>query len=163
MITRWGAAVLLLGLLAGCGEESGPPEGADQTPAASPSDSTAEEPTDETTTPQPSETVPGSTSGSTPAEDPGTRIVAADSEFGQMLFDATGQAIYLFDVETTSKPGCYDACAEAWPPVLTDGRPRRRPGVGGSLLATTNGPTARSRSPTTTIPCTSTRTRASAR
>ena len=45
-----------------------------------------------------------------------------------MLFDGTGQAIYLFDVETTSKPTCYDACAEAWPPVLTERGPRRWPG-----------------------------------
>ena len=54
-----------------------------------------------------------------------------------MLFDGTGQAIYLFDVETTSKPTCYDACAEAWPPVLTTGGPVAGPGVESSLLATT--------------------------
>lgn len=54
-----------------------------------------------------------------------------------MLFDATGQAIYLFDIETTSKPRCYDACAEAWPPVLTTGDPVAGPGVKSSLLATT--------------------------
>lgn len=53
-----------------------------------------------------------------------------------MLFDGTGQAIYLFDVETTSKPACYDACAEAWPPVLTTGDPVAGHGVKSSLLAT---------------------------
>jgi predicted lipoprotein with Yx(FWY)xxD motif len=72
-----------------------------------------------------------------PAE-PGTRIVASGSEFGQMLFDGTGQAIYLFDIETTSKPTCYDACAEAWPPVLTKGDPVAGRGVESSLLATTD-------------------------
>ena len=36
-----------------------------------------------------------------------------------MLYDDTGQAIYLFDVETTTEPQCYDDCAAAWPPVLT--------------------------------------------
>ncbi len=60
----------------------------------------------------------------------------ADSEFGQMLFDASGQAIYLFDVETSPKPQCYDACAEAWPPVLSKGDPVAGPGVKSSLLAT---------------------------
>ena len=69
---------------------------------------------------------------------PGTRIVATGSEFGPMLFDATGRAIYLFDIETTSKPKCYGACAEAWPPVLAKGDPVAGPGVGRSLLATTN-------------------------
>ena len=67
----------------------------------------------------------------------GTRIVTADSEFGQMLFDSTGQAIYLFDIETTPKPTCYNACAEAWPPGLTTGDPVAGRGVERSLLATT--------------------------
>jgi predicted lipoprotein with Yx(FWY)xxD motif len=52
---------------------------------------------------------------------PGTTIVAGASDVGAILFDATGQAIYIFDVETTSSPRCYDACAQAWPPVLTQG------------------------------------------
>ncbi len=55
-----------------------------------------------------------------------------------MLFDSKGQAIYLFDREPTSTPRCYDACAEAWPPVLTKGDPvPGRGGVDGSLLGTT--------------------------
>ncbi len=43
-----------------------------------------------------------------------------------MLFDETGQAIYLFDKEKTPTPECYDRCAIAWPPVLTDGAPVAR-------------------------------------
>jgi predicted lipoprotein with Yx(FWY)xxD motif len=66
-----------------------------------------------------------------------TSIVGADSRFGTILFDATGQAIYLFDVETTSKPACYGACAKAWPPVLTEGSPVAGAGVHGALLGTT--------------------------
>ena len=54
-----------------------------------------------------------------------------------MLFDGTGQAIYLFDVETTARPRCYDACAEAWPPVLTAGDPVAGLGVERRLLGTT--------------------------
>jgi predicted lipoprotein with Yx(FWY)xxD motif len=141
MVTRWGAAVLLLGLLAACGEGSGSPEGADRSSAVSPSDSTAQEPTDGTTAPQPSETgseaTSESTSHSTPAEDPGTRIVVAASDFGPMLFDATGQAIYLFDVETNAEPACYEACAKAWAPVLTDRPPVAGEGVRKPLLGTT--------------------------
>ena len=121
MLTRCCAAVLLLSFLTACGDDSGPV--ADE-PA--PTSSAGVERTDEPTPSPTSET-----------SRPGARIVVSDSEFGQMLFDETGQAIYLFDIETTSEPACYDACAEAWPPVLTTGDPVAGPGVEGSQLATT--------------------------
>jgi predicted lipoprotein with Yx(FWY)xxD motif len=73
------------------------------------------------------------------AEEPqvvGVRITTADSEFGQILFDDTGQAIYLFDKEVNSVPDCYDACAAAWPPVLTEGVPVPGDGVTPDLLGT---------------------------
>jgi predicted lipoprotein with Yx(FWY)xxD motif len=133
MLTRRCAAALLLTVLAGCGDDADPD--ADQ-PASTPSvtvgttdepaDSTTDEPNAEPTSPKTPEPI-----------EPGTRIVASDSEFGSMLFDTTGQAIYLFDVETTSEPRCYDECAAAWPPVLTSGDPVAGRGVDGSVLATT--------------------------
>lgn len=54
-----------------------------------------------------------------------------------MLFDDTGQAIYLFDKEATGRAACYDACAEAWPPVLTAGSPRATGQVRPGLMGTT--------------------------
>lgn len=128
MLIRWCAVMLLLTFLAACGDDSGPD--ADEPAAASSAtadggDEAVVSPTDEPTPP------------TAELSEPGTRIVASGSEFGQMLFDATGQAIYLFDVETTSESRCYDACAEAWPPVLTTGDPMAGPGVEASLLATT--------------------------
>lgn len=56
-----------------------------------------------------------------PVRPTGTVITTASSDFGVMLFDAKGQAIYLFDKERTDKAECYDRCAAAWPPVLTKG------------------------------------------
>ena len=53
-----------------------------------------------------------------------------------MLFDGTGQAIYLFDKEQSTKPECYGACAEAWPPVLTRGTPSAQDGAKQNLLDT---------------------------
>jgi predicted lipoprotein with Yx(FWY)xxD motif len=64
-------------------------------------------------------------------------IKAADSRFGTMLFDASGQAIYLFDKEKTAESQCYDACAEAWPPVLTEGPPQATGGARADKLGTT--------------------------
>jgi predicted lipoprotein with Yx(FWY)xxD motif len=67
----------------------------------------------------------------------GTRIITADSDYGTMLFDASGQAIYLFTAEPAARPRCYDACAEDWPPVLTDGAPTTSGTARAGLLATT--------------------------
>jgi predicted lipoprotein with Yx(FWY)xxD motif len=129
MLTRCCAVVVFLTFLTACGDDSGP----DADEPASTSSATVEM-TDEPTASTTDEPTPSPTPQTT---QPGTRIVASDSEFGQMLFDSTGQAIYLLDIETTSKPRCYAACAGAWPPVLTKGKPVAGQGVESSLLATT--------------------------
>ena len=63
-------------------------------------------------------------------------ITTGDSDFGEMLFDKREQAIYLFEPESDGAPACYDDCAEAWPPVLTDGDPRGEGNVDIALLGT---------------------------
>jgi predicted lipoprotein with Yx(FWY)xxD motif len=67
----------------------------------------------------------------------GTRVVLADSDFGRMLFDSKKQAIYIFERDVENKSNCYGECAEAWPPVFSEGRPRAGSGVESSLLGTT--------------------------
>lgn len=111
-------------LVASCGGGGASPE-AGQAPT-----------TPTTQSPSPS---PSPTPTKRPPEDPqrGLVVTTADSEFGPMLFDDTGQAIYLFDKERTSRPECYDACAEAWPPVLTDGAPQAAGAARARLLGTT--------------------------
>ena len=115
MIRRLIAALAACFLLAACGSGGG----------STPEDSAR----DTATT-----TAPLSES---PEPKPGTEIVAGDSEFGQILFDTRDQAIYLFDIETAEEPKCYDDCAKAWPPVLTDGDPVAGADVEASLLGTT--------------------------
>lgn len=117
---------MCLALMAACGED---PESATEPPDPSASDGADTPTTSQPPTPSVS---PPQTRGPT-----GPRIVAEDSEFGSMVFDGGGQAIYLFDVETTAKPACYDACAEAWPPVLTEGKPVAGDGIRAALLGTT--------------------------
>ncbi len=72
-----------------------------------------------------------------PAAAKGTAIKLADSQFGKVLFDRAGQAIYLFDKEKSDRSECYDDCAAEWPPVLTEGDPEAGKGIDEGLLGTT--------------------------
>ena len=67
----------------------------------------------------------------------GRLIKAVGSEYGQVVADAKGEAFYVFGKESSAKSKCYGACAAAWPPVLTNGKPRAGKGVTASLLGTT--------------------------
>lgn len=67
----------------------------------------------------------------------GTVITTGDSEFGTMLFNDKGQAIYIWELEESTKAECYGDCAKAWPPVLTDGAPQATGSVNSDLLGTT--------------------------
>jgi len=72
-----------------------------------------------------------------PAPPAGTTIKLAGSQYGEILFDGAGQAIYLFDKETSDTSECYGDCAAAWPPVLTEGMPQAGGGIDAGLLGTT--------------------------
>jgi predicted lipoprotein with Yx(FWY)xxD motif len=80
-------------------------------------------------------TAPSPAPSSVPATD-GIAITTAASDFGTMLFDQPGQAIYLFEKETAGLPACYGDCAAAWPPVLTTGNPQATGEVRADLLGT---------------------------
>ena len=119
-------------VLAGCGNDAGSGTG---TPGVT---ETPHSPSDRRRRPETSTPTPSAIStAATPVKRTGTVIKSAKSEFGMMLFDGTGQAIYLFDKEQTTKPECYGACAEAWPPVLTKGSPTAASGAKQDLLGTT--------------------------
>jgi predicted lipoprotein with Yx(FWY)xxD motif len=66
----------------------------------------------------------------------GTTITLGDSEYGSMLFGSNDQAIYIFENDSKGRTVCYDECAEAWPPVFTEGKPEAGKGVRDSLLGT---------------------------
>ena len=49
-------------------------------------------------------------------------VFGANSEdLGIILFDLSGHTLYRFDGDRGSTSSCYGACAEAWPPALTEG------------------------------------------
>ncbi len=114
----------------GCGSdsESGEERAA---PEAAAEAATAEEPDRQNTTRH------GQARDEQPAKPKGTAIKLAGSQFGKVLFDRAGQAIYLFDKEKSDRSECYDECAAAWPPVLTEGDPEAGKGIDEGLLGTT--------------------------
>jgi predicted lipoprotein with Yx(FWY)xxD motif len=111
-------ALLIAALIAGCGDDE------PRTTA----------PAQETTTAAPTPDEPAQAAA--PAQRKGTRITLRGSQFGRMLFDRRRQAIYIFENDPKGKTVCYGECARAWPPVLTDGKPRAATGVRKSLLGT---------------------------
>jgi predicted lipoprotein with Yx(FWY)xxD motif len=65
------------------------------------------------------------------------QIVAGDSDFGRVLFDANGQVVYVFEMDAPDKSNCTSAqCVKAWPPVLTEEQPSAGEGVDAELLRT---------------------------
>jgi predicted lipoprotein with Yx(FWY)xxD motif len=105
-------------LLAGCGsDDSG------DTPASAAAPATASAPP------------PASTAATAPRRT-GTLIKLAGSDYGRILYDGRGQAIYLFTRDRFKRTRCFGECADAWPPVYTRGEPRAGRGVNVRLLGT---------------------------
>jgi predicted lipoprotein with Yx(FWY)xxD motif len=120
MARRFAIVLVLAAVAAGCGDDQAEPARAETTPTA---------------TPAPAEPQPASSPSRPPRR--GTRIRAIDSQFGTILGDGRGQAVYLFDKEQSSRSECYGDCARAWPPVLAKGRPVAGKGARKRLLGTT--------------------------
>jgi predicted lipoprotein with Yx(FWY)xxD motif len=59
------------------------------------------------------------------------------TSLGSVLTDGRGRTLYLFEADTGGSSACYGACAAAWPPLLTTGKPRGSGGARASLLGTT--------------------------
>jgi len=56
---------------------------------------------------------------------------------GQILVDGNGKTLYLFEADTSTQSTCSGGCAQAWPPVTTNGAPKAAGGASASLLGTT--------------------------
>lgn len=125
LVTAALLATVLTGGTAACGSGSDPDAGS---PAP-------EAPSSQTPSPTPSP-APSSSPSADANGKPGTKVTTGDSEFGTMLFGADGQAIYIWEVEESATPECYDDCAEAWPPVLTEGKAVAAGDVDPALLGT---------------------------
>jgi predicted lipoprotein with Yx(FWY)xxD motif len=66
-----------------------------------------------------------------------TEVRLRGSDYGRVLFDDKGGALYLFTKEEGRESECYGACARAWPPFYARGKLEAGPGVNQSLLGKT--------------------------
>lgn len=55
---------------------------------------------------------------------------------GKFLTDAEGMSLYLFEADSENTSTCYDDCAAAWPPLLTEGEPTAEGEVDAAKLST---------------------------
>jgi predicted lipoprotein with Yx(FWY)xxD motif len=58
-------------------------------------------------------------------------------KLGMVLVDSNGMTVYDFHKDKGTTSSCYGACAQAWPPVLTEGEPTVGNGASASKLGTT--------------------------
>ena len=64
-------------------------------------------------------------------------VTARSSNYGRILFDGRGFALYAFTRDPRGRSVCSGACAEAWPPYILRGRLRAGAATRASLLGTT--------------------------
>lgn len=67
-------------------------------------------------------------------------VAVRSSDYGPVLFDGRGFALYAFTRDPRGRTVCAGACAEAWPPLLLRGSLRAGEGARRSLLGTTRRP-----------------------
>ena len=81
----------------------------------------------------------GTGSAAAPAQstDPSSATVdLATSTLGTILVNSQGRTLYLFHADMGTKSACTGACAAAWPPLVSTGKPTAGNGVKQSLLRT---------------------------
>ena len=72
----------------------------------------------------------------TPAATKGVSIGTASGSAGTYLTGANGRALYLWVADSGGMSSCSGACAKAWPPLTTKGKPIAGKGVTASKLGT---------------------------
>jgi len=65
-----------------------------------------------------------------------TVSLGENADLGSFLVDDKGMTLYLFTKDSPNTTVCYDKCATAWPPLLTNGNPVAGEGADASLLGT---------------------------
>ena len=63
-------------------------------------------------------------------------VKVAKSGLGKILVDSQGRTLYLFKKDSGTTSACTGACATAWPPLRTTGKPIAGSGTNASLVGT---------------------------
>jgi predicted lipoprotein with Yx(FWY)xxD motif len=64
-------------------------------------------------------------------------VGVAGSGVGDALVDSHNRSVYLFAKDPHGKSACLGACARAWPPLRSTGKPAVGAGANAALLGTT--------------------------
>jgi predicted lipoprotein with Yx(FWY)xxD motif len=65
------------------------------------------------------------------------KLKIAGSDYGRILFNGRGRALYLFTADTGKTSNCSGDCATAWPPYIVKAKPVAGSGVKPRLIGTT--------------------------
>ena len=119
-------AVLIAAALVFAGCDGDDDNGADDENGAAPT--TTEAGADATTT-----TGAGGEAGGTTQAGATTLTVVEDDEFGTVVRDADGRALYAFTDDTENTSNCTGGCLDVWPPLAVDGEATASPEVTGEV------------------------------
>jgi predicted lipoprotein with Yx(FWY)xxD motif len=129
-------ALVAVLIIAGCGGGSSSSSTTESEPAAAESEAPKEEaaPAKEEAAAKPAEE-----EAEAEPEGEATPISLGEaSGVGKILVDEEGMTLYYFekDQKGSGKSKCEGACAEAWPPLITEGEPKAMTGVKTAMLGT---------------------------
>jgi len=78
----------------------------------------------------------GAPSGTVKDSSGAASVDLAKTGLGKALVDGQGRTLYLFEADKGTKSACDGACAAAWPPLTTTGKPTAGSGIAAAKLGT---------------------------
>jgi predicted lipoprotein with Yx(FWY)xxD motif len=79
----------------------------------------------------------GPEQAATAAAPKGPKLRLVDSNYGSILANGRGRALYLFTADRGKQSNCYGDCATAWPPYIVKSKPVAGRGVNAGKIGTT--------------------------
>jgi predicted lipoprotein with Yx(FWY)xxD motif len=80
---------------------------------------------------------PNTSTGAGAAGTAAATVAVENSKLGRILVDGSGRTLYLFEADRGADSTCSSACAQAWPPLTTNGAPQAGSGTAAPELGTT--------------------------
>ena len=80
---------------------------------------------------------PGASGPTATASAKGPKLKLVDSNYGTILANSRGRALYLFTADSGKASNCYGECATAWPPYIVKSKPLAGRGVKAGKIGTT--------------------------